>query len=111
MERNSYPVVIKAYNLTIWYIKKLQTIPRNHRFTIGQKIENELLELNLTLTYTIYSKNKREFLRKANRHVEKLRLLSRLLRDLNLISQKNHIFIAESVNEVGSMVGGWLKNV
>jgi len=109
-KNNNYPVIIKSYNLTLWYIKKLSTLPKNHRFTLGESIQHELLSLLLNLTEAIYTKEKRELLKKANLNIEKVRLLTRLLKDLNIISSKNQLFIVENLSEIGSMVGGWLKN-
>jgi len=44
-KNNEYPVVVKSYNLSLWYIKKLSTLPKNHRFTLGQRIQEELKKL------------------------------------------------------------------
>ena len=30
-----YPVIVKTYNLTLWYIKKLNSLPKNHRYTLN----------------------------------------------------------------------------
>lgn len=105
-----YPVIVKTYNLTLWYIKKLNTLPKNHRYTLGEKIQNTLLNLLLILSDTIYSKEKKPLLQKANKEIEKLRLLTRLLKDLAIISTDNFRFIVSSINEIGQMVGGWMKS-
>ncbi len=47
---NYYPVFVKTYNLTLWYIQKLNSLPKNHRYTLGEKIQNTLLNLLLILT-------------------------------------------------------------
>lgn len=105
-----YPVIVKTYNLTLWYIKKLNSLPKNHRYTLGEKIQNTLLNLLLILSDTIYSKEKKPLLQKANKEIEKLRLLTRLLKDLAIISTDNFRFIVSSINEIGQMVGGWMKS-
>lgn len=40
---NDYPVVVKSYELSLWYIRKLSTLPKNHRFTLGEQIQSELI--------------------------------------------------------------------
>lgn len=107
---NNYPVIVKSYNLLLWYIKKLSALPKNHRFTIGETIQRELLELLMNLTEAVYTKEKEELLKKANLNIEKLRLLTKLLTDLTVLSSKNRQFIGESLNEIGLMVGGWLRS-
>ena len=109
--KESYPVIVKTYNLTLWYIKKLSTLPKNHRYTLGEKIQNTLLNILLILSDTIYSKEKKVLLQKANKEIEKLRLLTRLLKDLAIISNDNFRFITSSINEIGQMVGGWMRSI
>ena len=106
-----YPVIVKTYNLTLWYIKKLNSLPKNHRYTLGEKIQNSLLNLLLILSDTIYSKEKKPLLQKANKELEKLRLLTKLLKDLTIISTDNFRFITSSINEIGQMLGGWIRSV
>lgn len=106
---NDYPVVIKSYELSLWYIQKLSTLPRNHRFTLGEQIQTELIGLLMNLTEAIYTREKITHLKKANLNIEKLRLLTRLLADLTVLSHKNSRFVGEKLLEIGSMVGGWSK--
>ncbi len=108
---NNYPIVIKSYQFTVWYIKKLERLPRNHRYTLGEKIQNECLELLMILTETIYSREKKRLLTQANQHIEKLRILSRLMHDLGLISEDNKRYILSNLQEIGAMSGGWIKQL
>jgi len=105
----NYPIIVKSYNLSLWYIKKIATFPKNHRFTLGERIQQSMIELLLTLSDTIYSKQKKELLTKANQELERLRLLSRLLKDLSILSTDNYRFVSDSLNEIGQMIGGWQK--
>ena len=75
---DNYPVIVKSYNLTKWYIEKLSRIPKNHRFSIGEKIQNSLLDLLIFLSDTIYSKNKKELLLQNN-----------LIKEIYILEDKN----------------------
>ncbi len=79
---DNYPIVVKTYQLTLWYIKKIERFPKNHKFTLGEKIQNEMLELLMIYTQTIYSKNKKELLNRANLSIEKLRILIKSLKSM-----------------------------
>jgi len=107
---DNYPVIVKSYDLTLWYLKKIEKLPKNHRFTIGERIQESLLDLVLILSDAIYSSNKKNLLLQANRSIEKIRLLTRLLKDLTLLSNENFRFVANALNEIGAMVGGWMKH-
>jgi hypothetical protein len=39
------PVIQKAYDLVKWYIPILNRLPRDHRFTLGERIINGLYDL------------------------------------------------------------------
>ena len=68
-----------------------------------------MIELLLLLSDTIYSKDKKELLNLANKEIERLRLLTRLLKDLSLINSDSNRFITNNINEIGQMIGGWMK--
>jgi len=106
---NDYPVVVKSYELTLWYLKKLATLPKNHRYSLGEAIQKELIALLLNLTQAIYTKDKIGLLKDANLAIEKIRILSKLLKDLAVLSSNNYLFVGERLGEIGSMVGGWMK--
>ncbi|MEA2099438.1 MAG: diversity-generating retroelement protein Avd [Campylobacterota bacterium] len=108
---DNYPIVVKTYQLSLWYIKKIERFPKNHKFTLGEKIQNEMIELLMIYTQAVYSKNKRELLNKANLSIEKLRILTRLLNDLDVLSTQNRRFVLDSLNEIGAMSGGWSKSL
>ena len=105
----NYPIIVKTYNLTRWYIEKLAKLPRNHRFTLGEKIQNTLLDLLMLLSDAIYSKDKQVLLQEANKSLEKLRILSRLMKDLNLLPIESYRFVSTSIDEIGKMLGGWMR--
>ncbi len=107
----NYPVTHKAYQFAVWYLKKIETLPRHHRFTLGEKIQLSALELVLLLNETVYAKNKKEYLQKINRELEKLRILTRISADIGLLSAENKIYISEQINDIGIQVGGWLRHV
>lgn len=106
----NYPIIVKSYNLCLWYIQKIATFPKQHRFTLGERIQKSLINLLLTLNETIYAKEKKPLLAKANQEVEQLRLLSKLLKDLSILSTQNYRFVTQSLNEIGQMIGGWQKS-
>ncbi len=46
----NYPIIVKSYNLTLWYLKKIEKYPKNNRYNIAKKIQQSLLELMLIST-------------------------------------------------------------
>jgi hypothetical protein len=56
-----------------------------------------------------YSRHATPMLLQANLGLEKLRFMFRLAVDLQLLDLRRHEFAARAVDEVGRLVGGWIK--
>ncbi len=59
----------------------------------------------------VYVHDKRSLLQLANRRVNSLRYLLRLAKDLKWIAVDAYAFSTGKVDEIGRMVGGWLKSL
>jgi hypothetical protein len=104
------PVVVgKAYDFVLWLLPKVGGFPRSYRFTIGERLCGQGLDLLVVLTEAAYTTGKDELLTQANRKVNSTRLLLRLAKDLKLLTLDAYGFAAERLDEIGRMVGGWRK--
>jgi len=102
-------VVQKAYDLTLWLLPKVEKFPRSFRFSVGERIVAAALDLLLLLVDASYARQKDTLLVDANRRVNALRFLLRLSNDLRLLPEARYAFASQRLDEVGRMVGGWLK--
>lgn len=108
-EQSELAVITKTYDLMLWFLPQIVTIPRVHRFTLGERMENQLCELLELLIEARYTKEKAHLLRKANLTLEKFRFFVRLLKDLHFINLKKYEFLSRQIVDIGSQIGGWLK--
>lgn len=104
-------VVQRAYDLTLWLVRKVEKFPRSHRFGVGDRVMARALDVLESLTEAAYSSEKSAPLDRANRGVNALRLLLRLAVDLQLLSTDSQEFAASRLEEIGRMTGGWRKAV
>ena len=56
-----------------------------------------------------YARDKQAHLRRANLRLEKLRVLLRLSQRLHYLDHKRFEYAMKCINEVGKMLGGWLR--
>ena len=63
-----------------------------------------------TLRRAKYSKQRQELLEKANLSLEVLRFPMRLAKDLQCLKVESYGFAAKAIDEIGKLVGGWLKS-
>jgi hypothetical protein len=96
------PIFTKTYDLLRWLLPATVTFPRQHRFVLAAAVQERLIE-------AARASDPRPKLQEADTDLTKLRLYLRLCRDLKLMSPGQYGHAARMVNEVGRLLGGWLK--
>lgn len=100
--------ILELYKL---FHKVLIFFPKHEKYTLGQKIENtilEILELTLSANYAI-SVYKKDILRKANNKIDLLKYLVRLAQETESVKPKNYLALEQAILEIGKMIGGWRR--
>jgi four helix bundle protein len=100
----------KTYELILWLYPTVNKFPKSQRFVLGQHIENTILQILEGIIEANQERDKFPYLKKISVELDKLRILIRLSKDLKFISIKQYSFVAEKVNEIGKMLGGWIKS-
>jgi len=77
---------------------------------LGKHIERNLYELLEILIRAKYTRNRQELLEQANLVLEILRFQMRLAKDLQCLKVDSYGFAAKAIDEIGKLVGGWLKS-
>jgi hypothetical protein len=103
------PVIQKTYDLVKWYVPILNRLPRDHRFTLGERIINGLYDLLEGLILARYSPNKLEILQKLNTRLDLLRHQTRLLLDFSLLETKRYEYVGKLMHDIGTELGGWIR--
>src|SRR6201988_2346924 len=103
-------VITKTYDLILWSCNHTSRFPRNHRFVLGERIERNLYDLLETLVRARYTRNRQGLLEQANLTLEILRSQMRLAKDLQCLKTNSYAFAAKAIDEIGKLVGGWLKS-
>ena len=67
--------VAKAYDFVLWLVQKVENFPKSHRFTIGERLVANGLDLLTLLVEASYTRQKRELLETASRKVNATRML------------------------------------
>ena len=104
------PVALdKAYTLALWLIAKTGAMPRAHRFTLGDRIYSQSLDLVTALAQASFSRDKSRALETASDRVNSLRILLRLAKDIQFLSFDPYTYATGLLDEIGRMIGGWRK--
>ncbi|MBE7385778.1 MAG: diversity-generating retroelement protein Avd [Leptolyngbya sp. SIO1E4] len=106
---NDLPIIQKTYDLIKWYIPILNKLPKEHKFTLGDRITNRLYDLLEGLIQARYTRQKLPQLYELNLQLELLRHQTRLLLDFDLMSAKRYAYVGQQINGIGIELGGWIK--
>ena len=109
----SLPIINKTYEVYKTIVDINAHLPRHFRYSLGVSAENTILAL---LEYLIMAKHapktvKISYLLRAHSSLEIARMKIRLFLELKLVNE-TRIFQTQAVlEEIGRMLGGWLKSV
>src|SRR3989344_5312843 len=106
------PIFKKTYDLYKKFYGLRGGVPKQDRFTIWQRSEDLILEiLEYILDASQLSKiEKLPILQKASTKLNLLRVFLRLCKETKVLDTKKYIHLEQSVDEIGRMLGGWIKS-
>ena len=102
------PILQKTYDLIQWYIPILERLPKTHKYTLGDRIINQLYTLFEELIKAQFSQQKSAILIPLNTCLTILRYQSRLLLDFNLINIQRYENTIRHIDSIGKDLGGWI---
>lgn len=99
----------KAYTFALWITAASLKFPKNQRFTLGQQLCNGAHTVLRGIIRANAAREKAALLYELSVELDTLRIFVRLAHDLRLLSNKQYLHAAESINELGRLLGGWMK--
>lgn len=108
--KEDLPIFIKWLDFLKWFLDAADKFPKKARFTFTERLTNLALSIIEDLVEARYSRNRMPILKRANMTLEKMRVLIRICFELRFISRKAYEQASYSINEVGKMLGGWMKS-
>ena len=93
----------------LWLVPTVEKFPRSQKFLLGDRIQSTALDVLERLIEATYTKARRQMLGRANLGIEKLRILFRLATELQYLDTRRYEHAARSLDEIGKLVGGWIK--
>jgi len=88
------------------------SVPKQDRFTLWQKCENNILEMleYLLIANQLPKEEKLPQLEKMNINLNLLRVFLRIAKEVKAIDNKKYVCLEKIVDEIGRMLGGWIKS-
>jgi len=99
-----------SYDLLVELFRFTKDFSREYKFTLGESIKKETVEMisNIYRANSSFEKRK-ERIQSARENVEVIRLFLRLLKDLKQVDLKKFVFLNEKIESVSRQLAGWQK--
>ncbi|MDW7680259.1 MAG: diversity-generating retroelement protein Avd [bacterium] len=107
--KEDYPLFDKSYQLSVDIFKATMKFPKSQRYVISQRLQDASIKLIEEITLGFTSTDKLSALYRASDYLERLRILTRVTYELNFWSFSYYERINVQINEIGKMLGGWIK--
>jgi hypothetical protein len=86
-----------------------QTLPKTHRYSLGQRIDTFFVETieAIALAGFLSPQEKQPYIRLAIRKVDTVKILLLVLWETKSLDNKKYAALSLKVDEIGRMLGGW----
>lgn len=106
---NFLPVLTKTKSTYILWFSYYTKLDKTHRYTLGQKIDNLFIEIIEAIAIATFldKTEKQPWVRLAIRKLDTIKVLLLILFETKSLDNKKYIYLSESIEEIGKMLGGW----
>lgn len=110
--QNEIPIIQKVYDFYRELYLTIEKMPKKDKYTLGEKLQKTILELLELLIIANYSKtNKVSVLHRASVKVDMLKIFIRLTYEIKAMNEKKYLFLEEILQNIGRMLGGWIRSL
>ena len=101
------PVYKDSYDLLIELFKLIKEFSREYKYTIGETIKNETIQMIVKIYKANSSVMKKGHIGAARENLEIIRLLIRLLKDLKQINVSKFSSLNEKIETLSKQLTAW----
>jgi len=107
--RQNGPALEKAYQFALWLVPTVEKFPRSQKFLLGDRLQSLAYDVIEGLVEAVYNRDREKILKLVNLRLQKMRVMVRLASDLHHLDKRRYEFAARGIDEIGQLVGGWLR--
>lgn len=112
IEQLDIPIFRKAYDLYKTFYGLRSVVPKADRYALWQRSENLIIDVleGILLASQLPKSGKLKPLEEVSAKLNLLRVFLRLAKDVKVLDMKKMAVLQEMVDEIGRMLGGWIKS-
>jgi len=103
------PLLHKAKELYLLWYTYYKIMPKEHRYSLGRRVDTSLVEIIETITIASFLKREEKlpYVRIAIRKIDTLKIFLMILWETKSLNNSKYTQLSEIVSEIGRMLGGW----
>ncbi len=103
------PILQKVKNVYLLWYQYYPVIPKTHRYSLGQKIDNFFVDAIEAITAASFlpREEKLPYIRLAIRKIDTLKIFLMILWETKSLDNKKYLTLSLKIDEIGKMLGGW----
>ena len=103
------PIYRLTYELLQRVVDVTKEFPREYKFTLGQKLKDEVIEMVVLIYRANSTEDKVPVIETFLERLQVVELLVRLCRDMRIMSTKLYASVIEKTESLGKQAQGWKK--
>jgi len=107
---DNLPVYKVSYDLLTKIYLLVHDYSREYKYTLWESIKKEVIDLILSIYHANVHASKQAYLEQARGHIEVVRLLVRLSKDLRLIDLKKFVEVNQMIESISKQLTAWSKS-
>jgi len=104
------PIYKQTYDILLRTMVATKNFPREYKFTLGQKLKDELMELIVMIYRANSATNKIQHIEWILERIQAIQLLMRVGHDAKILARSHYAALAEMTDNLGRQAQGWLKS-
>ena len=108
---DTLPIYAVCYELLLRMFHNIQSFPKEYRYTLGERIQNVMLDMTIDIYRANMLKYKSSALKSLNNRIQLLYIYLRISHDMKILSMQKYASMIEQVDDISRQATGWLKSV
>ncbi len=111
MNYEQLPVYKETYQLLLFVYQYTKRINRQYRYSLAEELKLACQDVLINIYEANTSEQKLEHIKQAIKKLVRVRVLFRILRDLNQLSTKQIVHIIDKLSSVSKQLTAWHKYI
>jgi len=104
-------LIEKTYRFMQWLLERTAKFPKDLRYSLAVHVNDLAFRLFDGMLAATATRDRERLVRSLSVTLDTLRYYVRLSMDMKVISVKQYEYAAEAMNEMGRLIGGWLRSL